>query len=103
MLPPNSRTGSSCRRRALRCAQSGDLPPQGSHVLEQALAGEAQEIEAELRVFEAELTQLIVGDRQHAAGLEGLQCLGASVARRQEPISPTTLPGGTSRSDSRRR
>jgi hypothetical protein len=58
-----------------------DLPLHGRHVLEQTLAGEAQEVESELGVLEVELTQLLVGDRQHAAGLKALQRLGAPVVR----------------------
>src|SRR4051812_38874147 len=57
---------------------------QALDVLQQPLAGQHQEVIAELRILEVDLEQPVVGDRQHLAVLDAFDRSGAPVVRREE-------------------
>ncbi|KTT77596.1 hypothetical protein SA6_12165, partial [Staphylococcus epidermidis] len=75
----------SCRLRLrdLRRGVLRELLLERRDILEQAGRGQAQEVEAERRILDVKLLDLIVGHRQHHAGFDAFQRLGSRVRRRQ--------------------
>ena len=63
-------------------------------VLQETLAGQNEEVIAELRVLEVDLEQPVIGDRQHVAVFETFDGRGAPVVGRQESQFAHQVSGG---------
>src|SRR6266436_3066583 len=83
-------------RSLLREFVLGDNCLEPRDIFQQPLAGQDQEVIAELRILEVDLQQLLIADGQHMPVLGAFDRRRTAVIGVRKPNSPISRPGGSS-------